>query len=126
VHLSGTAFANDPQQQIGEAPTRLQMIDERLRFELREHIDSADAGIDKVGKDKIDNAVFATEWNSRLGTVIGQWEKPFSSSTCQDDAENIIVVSLFFHFFCCLRARRLSRSVATPLAAEMTVEQVLN
>src|SRR5208282_6852728 len=42
-------------QHTAELPSVLEMLDQRLRSPLHQHVDRVDAGIDEVGKNEVDN-----------------------------------------------------------------------
>ena len=63
-------------QHPAELPSVLEMLDQRLRAPLDEHVDRVDARVDEVGENEIDDAVFAAERDRRLGAIAGQGMKP--------------------------------------------------
>ena len=58
------------------------MLDERLRLELHQDMDSVDLGIKKIGQDKVDNTILAPKGDSRLGPVLRERleARPFTAS----------------------------------------------
>src|SRR3989338_11011699 len=59
------------QLRIEDIPPLLQMQIQGMRFILGQDVDSADAGIDTVGKSKINDPVDPAEGNRRFGAVSG-------------------------------------------------------
>src|SRR5215467_6638288 len=59
-----------------ELPSILEMLDERLRTPLDKDVDRVDAGIDEVGKNEINDSVFATERHCGLCPVSCQRMEP--------------------------------------------------
>ena len=60
------------------------------RLVLGENEDPADAGIDAIGKRKIDNPVGSAEWNGGFGRIAGQRMKAFTDAPSQQNCQNII------------------------------------
>ena len=61
-----------------------------MRFVLRRHTDAADAGVDAIGKRKIDNAKFAAKRHGRLGAPIGQRTEPAAAPTGENHREGVL------------------------------------
>ncbi|MGF6548704.1 hypothetical protein QFZ96_003775 [Paraburkholderia youngii] len=68
-----------------EAPAALQMPQQRMRLVLRDHRDAADAGIQAIGKRKVDDPVFAAEVHRRFHTLVRQRPEPGAASAGEDD-----------------------------------------
>ena len=65
------------------APPVAHMPDELERFVLREHEDSAQVGINAIGKREIDNAVLAAKWHGGFGGIAGQGMKALPGASSQ-------------------------------------------
>jgi hypothetical protein len=55
-----------------ESPTQMQMSDKAMCFVLSEHPDTANAGVDAIGKAKIDNTKFPSERQGRVAAPFGK------------------------------------------------------
>src|SRR5258706_2965797 len=64
------------------------MLHQGLGLELRQDVNRIDAGVDEVGEDKVDDAVFAAEGDRRLGAVPGQRVEALAPSSRHHHAEN--------------------------------------
>ena len=73
-------------QHSAELPSFAQVLQQRLAAELGEHIDRVNAGIHEIAEYKIDDPVFASEWNRRLGALARQRRKSGSFSPGQHNA----------------------------------------
>ncbi|GLE52303.1 hypothetical protein ATCCBAA256_18720 [Mycobacterium montefiorense] len=60
-----------------------------MRLVLRENADPQIAGIDQVGKHKVDQPIGAAEGNCGLGPVRGQRIQPLALTAGQDDAQHV-------------------------------------
>src|SRR3546814_2112346 len=65
----------------------LDVLDERVRLVLRQHADPADAGIDAVGKRKVDDPELATERHRRLGTPARELAQPRAPPTGENERQ---------------------------------------
>jgi hypothetical protein len=81
AHLRG-----DDGHEVGvraaRAPRVLGVLDQRLRFVLRQHVDGSDTRVVHVRQHEVDDAVPAAEGHGGLGAITGQREErsPFSAS----------------------------------------------
>ncbi len=75
-------------QQSAELPSLAQMLEQRLAAELSEHVDRVDSGIDKIAEDEIDDPVFTSERNRRLGAFPREGKEPGSFAAGQYDAQD--------------------------------------
>ena len=60
---------------------------EHVRLVLGQHADRIDAGVDAVGKRKINNAVFAAKRYSRLCNILGQNIQAAALAACQKHSD---------------------------------------
>ena len=72
-------------KEVGGAPASVNMLQQRLRLELREHIDGQNTRIYEVGENEIDNSVPSAEWYRRFGPVLRQRMETFASTARQND-----------------------------------------
>jgi hypothetical protein len=63
-----------------EVPAALQMPDEAVRLVLGGDTDAADAGIERIGEGKIDDAGLAAEMHRGLGPPIRELEQPSAAA----------------------------------------------
>jgi hypothetical protein len=63
-------IAQDP----AKPPTLLEVFDQGLALELHEDIDCINLRIDKIGEDKVNEAVLAPEGHGRLSPIPGKRE----------------------------------------------------
>ena len=75
-------------QHSAELPSLAQMLEQRLAAELGEHVDRVDSGIDEIAEDEIDDPVFASERNRRLGAFPGKGKEPGSFAAGKYDTQN--------------------------------------
>ena len=75
-------------QQSAELPSLAQMLQQRLAAELGEHVDRVDSGVDEIAEDEIDDPVFASEGNRRLGAFAGEGKEPGSFAAGEYDAQH--------------------------------------
>ena len=71
-HRNDEVIGVDP----AELPSILEMLDERLRAPLHQHVDRVDARIGEVGEDEVDDAVPAAERDRGLGAIAGERMQP--------------------------------------------------
>jgi len=76
-------------QDRAEPPTLLQVLGQRLRFELGQYIYGIDFGIDEVAEYEVDQAVLASERNGRFGPVHGEGIEAAAFATSHDHAKYI-------------------------------------
>src|SRR6185437_10559790 len=69
------------------APAALHVLDERLRLVLSQDGDLADAGVDAVGKDEVDDAELAAEGSRGLCAVRGEILEALAAPAGHDDRE---------------------------------------
>ena len=83
-------------QHSAELPSLAQMLQQRLAAELGEHIDRVDSGIDEITENEIDDPVFASERNRRLGALPREGEEPGPFATGKYNAQYLKVQGTFF------------------------------
>src|SRR5699024_1592190 len=71
-----------------EVPGPLHVPNQRVRLVLGQHTNLADAGIDTVGQDKVDDAVFAAKGHSRLGPPLGQRAQATALAASQHQSQS--------------------------------------
>jgi hypothetical protein len=64
------------------------MLEQRLAAELSENVDRMDSGIDEIAEDEIDDPVFASERNCRLGAFAREGKQPSSFAAGEYDAQH--------------------------------------
>jgi hypothetical protein len=64
------------------------VLDERLRLELYEYVDGIELRVDKIREDKINDAIFSPEGDSRFGPVPGERLEACPFTASHHDAEN--------------------------------------
>src|ERR1022692_2325937 len=74
-------------EETAELPSLAQMLQQRLAFELRQHVDGVDARVDEIAQDEVDDAILPAEGDSGLGTFLGQRVEPGALSTRQHDSQ---------------------------------------
>ena len=74
---------------VKKAPAMLDMADQALRLVLRGHAYPANAGIDAVGKGKIDNPEFAAKRHSRFGPPVRKLPQAAASPPGQYERHGI-------------------------------------
>ena len=82
-------------QQSAELPSFAQMLEQRLAAELGEHIDRVDSGVDEIAEDEIDDPVFASKGNRRLGAFPREGKEPGSFAPGEHDAQHADVQGSF-------------------------------
>jgi len=65
------------------------VLDQRMRFVLRHHLDAADARVDAIGEHEIDDAKLAAERRGWLCSKIGEMFQPFAATAGHDDSQRI-------------------------------------
>ena len=70
-------------------PAVLQVAQQAVRLVLREHANAVQAGVEAVRQHKINDAVFATHVNGRLGAVVGQGLQPGAAPTRQHQGNGL-------------------------------------
>src|SRR5215831_208986 len=65
------------------------MSDQAVRLVLGCNGDAADSGVDRVGECKIDDARFPAEIDGWLGTFVGQFQKPASTTTRENECKRV-------------------------------------
>jgi len=63
------------------------MLEQRLAAELGEHVDRMDSRIDEIAEDEIDDPVFASEGNCRLGAFSREGKEAGSFAAREHDAQ---------------------------------------
>ena len=63
------------------------MLIERGRIKLSQYVYFKYAGVDAVTDGNIHQAVFSTQWNGRLGPVLGQRIQTGTRATPEDDGQ---------------------------------------
>ena len=63
---------------------------QRDAVKLREHKDASQTTVDAVAHRNIDDPVFASERDCRLGALFGEREEPGSGAAAHDDSEGFI------------------------------------
>src|SRR5262245_44742385 len=89
AHLGRNRCDEVISQKISGSPPLLQMLQQRLRFELCQNVNRKDAGVYEIGKNKIDNSVAATEWHGRLRPVCRQGIEPLAPPAREDNSQDI-------------------------------------
>ncbi len=90
-HLGGDRV--DELADLGvQAPGPHEVLDERVRLELREHLDLHQPRVDEVVEDEVDDPVTPPERDRRLGTVPRERVEALSHSAGQDDREDVAVL----------------------------------
>src|SRR5208283_1648751 len=82
-------------QHSTELPSLAQMLEQRLAAELGEHVDRVDSGVDEIAEDEIDDSVFASERNRRLGAISSEGKEPPSLAAGKYDAQHANVQGPF-------------------------------
>jgi hypothetical protein len=72
-----------------EIPAHLQVADQAMGLVLGRNRDTANSGVQRIGKCKVDDARLSPEIDGWLGTLVGQLQKPASASTCQDKGKSV-------------------------------------
>ena len=88
----------------------MQVADQAVRLVLSGDGDAADAGVDRIGQRKIDDARFAAERDGRLGIVVRQLHEPAAPPAAQDDGHRMTGVRR--------RENRILEIAAEPHAAK--------
>ncbi len=65
------------------------VLDERVRLELRHHLDLEEAGVDEIVDDEVDDAIAASERHGRLGAVARQRVEPLAHAAGEDHRQNV-------------------------------------
>jgi hypothetical protein len=95
---TGSLLGGDGQDEMigqnrAESPTLLQVLGQRLRFELSQDIYGIDFGIDEVAEHEVDQTVLASEWDRRLGPVHGEGIEATAFAASHDHAQYIHILS---------------------------------
>src|SRR5690606_21124103 len=72
-----------------ETPAMLYVLDQRMRLVLRQHADTANAGVDAVRQGKIDETEAPAKRHGRLYAMLGQRAEPRALSAGKDQCERI-------------------------------------
>ena len=99
--VGGAAIPGGPEAHLGRhhgdevvgqdprgAPGLPQVLDERLRLVLHEHVERGHLRVDEVGEDEVDDAITAPEGHGRLGAVAGEGMQPLALAAGHDHAEH--------------------------------------
>jgi hypothetical protein len=69
-------------------PSLVQMLQQALTAELRQHVNRINARVDEITQDEIDDPVLAAKRHSRLGALLRKWIKPASPAASEDNPEH--------------------------------------
>ena len=96
-----------------EAPGADDVLDERVRLELREDLDLREAGVHEVVQDEIDDPVAPAERHGRFRAVAREREQALAHAAREDDGEDVAVLEDLHEAASGLRRHR----TATPRAS---------
>ena len=82
-------------KKIAGTPTTIEMLEQRLRLELRQHIDRQDAGVDEIRQHEIDNPIPAAKRHRGLRPVLRQWKETFAAAAGQYHTQHVHHEPLF-------------------------------
>ncbi|MNZ99374.1 hypothetical protein D3C78_1186940 [compost metagenome] len=68
----------------------MQVTQQAVGLVLGHHTHPADAGVDAVGEDEVDDAELAAEMNRRLGAVVGQLLQAAAASPCEHQGHTLV------------------------------------
>src|SRR5882724_2707072 len=89
THLSRNRRDKVISEKISGSPALVQMLQQRLRFELGQNIDRKDTGVHEVGEDKIDNSIPASERHGGLRSVCRQGVETLAPAAGEDNSQDI-------------------------------------
>jgi len=75
-------------EEASELPALAEVLQQRLAFELGEHVDGVDARVDEIAEDEVDDAILPAEGDSGFGAFLGQRVQPGTLSTGQHDSQH--------------------------------------
>jgi hypothetical protein len=70
-------------------PSFFQMIVERLGFVLRQNDDFVDLRVNAIAQGEIDEAINTSEWDRRLGAILGERHQSFAPPPGHDEGKGI-------------------------------------